>query len=79
MDSIAHSMAFGDNAGQQHFGMMAPVPEREQVSRNPSIIFNEKAVLRLGRGMQSSGRLNDEGTAQALTVMNRYTAIARAW
>jgi len=38
MDSIAHSMAFGDNAGQQHFGMMAPVPEREQVSRNPSII-----------------------------------------
>ncbi len=47
-------------------------------SRNPVPIFNEKAVLRLGRGMQSSGRLNDEGTAQALTVMNRYTAIARA-
>ena len=47
-------------------------------SRNPTPIFNEKAVLRLGRGLQSSGRLNDEGTAQALTVMNRYAAIARA-
>ena len=47
-------------------------------SRNPVPIFNEKAVLRLGRGLQSSGRLNDEGTAQALTVMNRYAAIARA-
>jgi len=47
-------------------------------TRNPMPIFNEKAVLRLGRGLQSSGRLNDEGTAQALTVMNRYAAIARA-
>ncbi len=47
-------------------------------TRNPVPIFNEKAVLRLGRGLQSSGRLNDEGTAQALTVMNRYAAIARA-
>ena len=46
--------------------------------RNPVAIFNEKAVLRLGRGMQASGRLNDDGVAQALTVMNRYAAIARA-
>ncbi len=46
--------------------------------RSPMAIFNEKAVLRLGRGLQSTGRLNDEGTAQALTVMNRYFAIARA-
>ena len=47
-------------------------------SRNPMAIFNEQAVLRLGRGLQASGRLNDEGTAQALTVMNRYAAIAHA-
>jgi exopolyphosphatase/guanosine-5'-triphosphate,3'-diphosphate pyrophosphatase len=47
-------------------------------SRNPVAIFNEKAVLRLGRGLQSTGRLNEEGVAQALTVMNRYAAIARA-
>jgi exopolyphosphatase/guanosine-5'-triphosphate,3'-diphosphate pyrophosphatase len=47
-------------------------------ARNPLAIFNEKAVLRLGRGLQSTGRLNEDGMAQALTVMNRYAAIARA-
>ena len=46
--------------------------------RNPVAIFNEKAVLRLGRGLQATGRLNAEGAAQALTVMNRYLAIARS-
>ena len=47
-------------------------------ARNPIAIFNEKAVLRLGRGLETTGRLNDEGVAQALQVMNRYAAIARA-
>jgi exopolyphosphatase/guanosine-5'-triphosphate,3'-diphosphate pyrophosphatase len=47
-------------------------------SRNPMAIFNEKAVLRLGRGLQTTGRLNEEGAAQALTVMHRYHAVARA-
>ena len=47
-------------------------------SRNPVPVFNEKAVLRLGRGLQETDRLNDEGMAQALTVMNRYAAIAGA-
>ena len=46
--------------------------------RNPVVIFNEKAVLRLGRGMQATGRLNAEGVKQALLVMQRYHAIARA-
>ncbi len=47
-------------------------------NRNPVAIFNEKAVLRLGRGLQNTGRLNEEGMAQALTVMHRYHAVARA-
>ncbi|MBS0559214.1 MAG: Ppx/GppA family phosphatase [Proteobacteria bacterium] len=47
-------------------------------SRNPISIFNEKAVLRLGRGLQDTGRLNEEGVAQALTVMHRYHLVARA-
>ncbi len=46
--------------------------------RNPAAIFNEKAVLRLGRGLQATGQLNPDAMAQALTVMNRYAAIARA-
>ncbi len=50
----------------------------EGQGRNPAAIFNEKAVLRLGRGLQQTGRLNEEGVAQALMVMARYAAIARA-
>ena len=50
----------------------------EGVRRNPSIVFNEKAVLRLGRGLEATGCLNEEGVAQALVVMARYRAVARA-
>ncbi len=50
----------------------------EGLGRNPLAIFNEKAVLRLGRGLQSTGRLNAEGMLQALPVLGRYHAIARA-
>ena len=46
--------------------------------RNPTAIFNEKAVLRLGQGLQETGRLNEDGVAQALLVMHRYHAVARA-
>ena len=47
-------------------------------SRSPMPIFNEKAVLRLGRGLQATGRLNEDGVSQALTVMHRYHAVATA-
>ncbi|MFZ4409855.1 MAG: Ppx/GppA family phosphatase [Paracraurococcus sp.] len=50
----------------------------EGLGRNPQAIFNEKAVLGLGRGLQSSGRLNEEAIGQALTVLDRYHAVARA-
>jgi exopolyphosphatase / guanosine-5'-triphosphate,3'-diphosphate pyrophosphatase len=43
----------------------------------PVTIFNEKAVLRLGRGLHSTGRLNEEGVAQAMGVMARFNAVAR--
>ena len=50
----------------------------EGTSRNPMPIFNEKAVLRLGRGLQSTGRLNQDGVEAALKVMRRYYLIAKA-
>jgi exopolyphosphatase/guanosine-5'-triphosphate,3'-diphosphate pyrophosphatase len=46
--------------------------------RNPAAIFNEKAVLRLGRGLDRTGRLNEEGVEQALMVLRRYHAVATA-
>lgn len=48
------------------------------LSRNPLVIFNEKAVLALGRGLEASGRLNEQGMAQALPVLERYALVARA-
>ncbi len=50
----------------------------EGLGRNPQAIFNEKAVLGLGRGLQASGRLNEEAIGAALTVLSRYHAVARA-
>ena len=49
----------------------------EGLLRNPHVIFNEKAVLGLGRGLHSTGRLNEEAAAQTLTVLGRYHALAR--
>ena len=50
----------------------------EGLGRNPQAIFNEKAVLGLGRGLQATGRLNEDAIAQTLTVLDRYHAVARA-
>ncbi|GBQ84311.1 exopolyphosphatase [Gluconacetobacter johannae DSM 13595] len=47
------------------------------ISRNPIPIFNEKSVLRLGRGLNATGRLNEEGVGMAMEVMDRFHAIAR--
>lgn len=49
----------------------------EGLSRNPHAIFNEKAVLGLGRGLHATGRLNPEAMAQAMTVLGRYHALAQ--
>jgi len=46
--------------------------------RNPVTVFNEKAVLGLGRGLQTTGRLNEQAVEPALTVLARYHAVARA-
>lgn len=47
------------------------------ISRNPVPIFNEKVVLRLGRGLNATGRLNEEAVPMAMEVMDRFNAIAR--
>lgn len=49
----------------------------EGLDRNPHVIFNEKAVLGLGRGLHGSGQLNEGAAAQALTVLGRYHALAQ--
>lgn len=50
----------------------------EGVARNPVPIFNEKATLRLGAGLEKTGRLSEEGIARALDVLSRFQTIAHA-
>ncbi|WP_408869941.1 Ppx/GppA family phosphatase [Formicincola oecophyllae] len=50
----------------------------EGVSRNPVPIFNEKATLQLGKGMQATGKLGEGGVEKALDVLARFGAIASA-
>ena len=50
----------------------------EGLGRNPMSIFNEKAVLRLGRGLQATGLLNEDAMAQTMMILHRYHAVAHA-
>ncbi|WP_237442430.1 Ppx/GppA family phosphatase [Saccharibacter sp. 17.LH.SD] len=50
----------------------------EGVARNPVPIFNEKSTLRLGKGLEATGRLSEEGISKAMEVLSRYGTIAQA-
>ena len=50
----------------------------EGKARNPVTIFNEKSVVRLGRGLETTGRLNPDGVQQAVALLQRFNAVARS-
>jgi exopolyphosphatase / guanosine-5'-triphosphate,3'-diphosphate pyrophosphatase len=46
-------------------------------TRIPSVIFNEKVMAGLGRGVEESGTLSEEAMARALAAMRRFAALVR--
>ena len=48
----------------------------EGMSRAPTILFNEKVLCGLGKGLGSSGRMDDEGVARALAALKRFRALS---
>lgn len=50
----------------------------EGVARNPVPIFNEKATLQLGKGLEATGNLSAQGMTKALEVLGRFGTIAHA-
>lgn len=46
------------------------------LSRTPPIVFNEKVMAGLGRGLAANGRLSDASTALALTALARFAMLA---
>ena len=50
----------------------------EGLRRVPSPVFNEKVICGLGRGLNATGRLSEDGAAQAIRNLDRFTQLARA-
>ena len=49
----------------------------EGVARSPTILFNEKMMAGLGRGIVSTGRLDEEAVRRALDELRRFRALAQ--
>jgi exopolyphosphatase/guanosine-5'-triphosphate,3'-diphosphate pyrophosphatase len=50
----------------------------DKLDRAPSPVFNERVLCGLGRGLDETGRLNDDGVRLALTNLVRFARLARA-
>ncbi len=49
----------------------------EGLSRAPAILFNEKVMCGLGRGIATTGRINEEAMERALAALRRFRALSR--
>ncbi len=50
----------------------------DRVARAPLLLFNEKVLCGLGRGLDESGRLNEAGVDSALVNLARFVRLAKA-
>ena len=48
----------------------------EGVARAPTILFNEKTLVGLGRGLAASNRLDAKAVEKALACLRRYRALS---
>src|ERR1700749_2563725 len=50
----------------------------DRLARAPLLLFNEKVLCGLGRGLSREGRLNEEGVESALMNLGRFVRLAKA-
>ncbi len=48
----------------------------EGIVRSPTVLFNEKILCGLGKGIADSGRLNDKAVESALAALKRFRALS---
>ncbi|MGN7291634.1 exopolyphosphatase [Rhizobium sp. SAFR-030] len=48
----------------------------EDLSRSPTVLFNEKVLCGLGKGLGSTGRMDDEAVRRALNALRRFRALS---
>lgn len=49
----------------------------EGLSRAPTVLFNEKVLCGLGKGLATTGRMDDEGVERALLALRRFNALSK--
>lgn len=49
----------------------------ERLSRSPTVLFNEKVLAGLGRGIAKTGRLQEAGVEQAIAALGRFRQISQ--
>ncbi|MEC9342847.1 MAG: Ppx/GppA phosphatase family protein [Pseudomonadota bacterium] len=49
----------------------------EGLARAPSVLFNEKVLCGLGRGIAATGRLDDNAVERAVAALQRFRALGR--
>jgi exopolyphosphatase/guanosine-5'-triphosphate,3'-diphosphate pyrophosphatase len=49
----------------------------EGLSRAPTILFNEKVLCGLGKGLAMTGRMDQEGVQRALSALRRFHALSQ--
>ncbi len=49
----------------------------EGLSRSPTVLFNEKILCGLGRGLSITGRLDDDAVVRAKTALVRFKALSQ--
>lgn len=47
----------------------------EGLSRSPAVLFNEKVLCGLGKGLALTGKMNEEGVERALVALRRFKAL----
>ncbi|MCI9865924.1 exopolyphosphatase [Rhizobium skierniewicense] len=48
----------------------------EGLSRAPAVLFNEKVLCGLGKGLALTGRMDEEGVTRALAALRRFRALS---
>ncbi|RVN51620.1 exopolyphosphatase, partial [Sinorhizobium meliloti] len=48
----------------------------EGLSRSPAMLFNEKVMCGLGKGIDATGRMEEESVARALRALHRFRALS---
>ncbi|MGO7424646.1 exopolyphosphatase, partial [Rhizobium ruizarguesonis] len=47
----------------------------EGMSRSPTVLFNEKVLCGLGKGVALTGKMDEESVSRALAALHRFKAL----